>query len=99
MKNFWTKTLRCLAAGTIVAGATAFSSAQSYAATAYDDASDPAYANGWQGQTHNDFGVQLTAGDNGGFGFTQWNFDSSYWWYGDPNRVFNYANPGFMGID
>jgi hypothetical protein len=100
MKNFWTKTFRRLAAGAIVAGATAFSSAHSYAVTlAHDDASDLAYSDGWQGQTHDDFGVQLTPGDNGGFGFTQWNFDSSYWWYGDPNRVFNYASPGIKGID
>jgi hypothetical protein len=99
MKNSWTKTFRRLAAGSLVAGATALSSAQSYAALAYDDASDPVYADGWQGQTHDDFGTQLTTGDNGGTGFTQWNFDSSYWWYGDPNRVFNYANPGFKIID
>jgi hypothetical protein len=100
MKNSWTKTFRRLAAGALVAGATAFSAAQSYAITiAYDDASDAVYNDGWQGQTHDDFGAQLTAGDNGGFGFTQWNFDSSYWWYGDPNRVFNYANPGVKGID
>jgi hypothetical protein len=92
MKNSWTKTFRRLAAGAIVAGASAFYSAQSYAVTfAFDSASDPAYNDGWQGQTHDDFGNQLTTGDNGGFGFTQWNFDSSYWWYGDPNRVFMYA--------
>lgn len=99
MKNSWTTTFRRLAAGALVAGAAAFSSAQSYAAIAYDDASDPVYNDGWQGQTHDDFGAQLTTGDNGGFGFTQWNFDSSYWWYGDPNRVFNYGNPGVKGID
>jgi hypothetical protein len=90
MKNSWSKTLRRLAAGAMVAGATAFTSAMCYA-NAYDDALDPAYADGWQGQRHDDFGNQLNAGDNGGFGFTQWNFDSSYWWYGDPNRVFSYA--------
>jgi hypothetical protein len=104
MKNSWTKTFRRLAAGALVAGTMAYSSAMSYAVCvlgqiACDDPDDAAYANGWQGQTHDDFGVQLTTGDNGGYGFTQWNFDSSYWWYNDPNRVFNYAAPGTKTID
>jgi hypothetical protein len=39
-----------------------------HAQIAFDSASDPVYADGWQ------------AGDNGGFGFTPWNFDSAYYW-------------------
>jgi hypothetical protein len=46
----------------------AWSSALCYAQLAFDSASDPVYADGWQ------------AGDNGGFGFTPWNFDSAYYW-------------------
>jgi hypothetical protein len=85
MKNFWTRTFRQLAAGAIVAGATAFSSAMGYAAQlAFDSASDPVYSDGWQ------------AGDNGGFGFTPWNFDASYTFQG---TVFPYASPGFKAID
>src|SRR5690348_2269349 len=85
MKNFWTKTFRRLAAGAIIAGATAFSSAMCYAAQlAFDSASDPAYADGWQ------------AGDNGGFGFTPWNFDASYTYQG---TVYAYAHAGFKAID
>ena len=95
----WKKKFRRQMAGCAIGGSVALSSAACYAAAAFDSASDPVYADGWHGQTHDDFGVQLTTGDNGGFGFTQWNFDSSYWWYGDPNRVFNYAAPGFKGID
>jgi hypothetical protein len=44
---------------------------------AFDSASDPVYSDGWQ------------AGDNGGFGFTPWNFDG----------FAQYANPGFKMID
>jgi hypothetical protein len=68
MKNSWTKTFRRLAAATVVAGTTALSTAMCYAQLAFDSASDPVYNNGWQ------------AGDNGGFGFTPWNFDSAYYW-------------------
>ena len=35
-------------------------------------------------------------GDNGGFGFTPWNFDAGYWWQG---TVTAYAQPGFHEID
>jgi hypothetical protein len=63
MKNYWIKTLRRLAAASVVVGATAFSSAMSYAATiAFDTATDAAYDDGWQ------------AGDNGGFGWGAWDF-------------------------
>jgi hypothetical protein len=67
MKNFWIKTLRRLAAASIVVGATAFYSAMSYAATiAFDTATDAAYDDGWQ------------AGDNGGFGWGGWDFTGTY---------------------
>src|SRR6185295_13678125 len=97
MKNFWSKTFRRLAAGAIVAGATALSSAAAYAASAFDSANDPVYADGWQGDTHDGVGNLLTTGDNGGFGFTKWNFDGSYWWY--YNGVFYMYNPGLTKID
>ena len=67
MKNYWIKTLRRLAAASIVVGASAFSSAMTYAATmAFDTATDAAYDDGWQ------------AGDNGGFGFGAWDFTGTY---------------------
>ena len=67
MKNYWIKTFRRLAAATIVVGASAFSSAMTYAATmAFDTATDAAYDDGWQ------------AGDNGGFGFGAWDFTGTY---------------------
>ena len=59
-------------------GATAFSSAMCYAINAADNASDPVYADGWQ------------AGDNGGTGFTAWNFDT--------DTVFA-VTPGTQAID
>jgi hypothetical protein len=64
MKNSWTQTFRRLASLCVVAGSTAFSSAACYAIHAFDSAADPVYADGWQ------------AGDNGGTGFTPWNFDT-----------------------
>jgi hypothetical protein len=66
MKNSWTQTFRRLAAASVVAGTTAFSSAMCYAQIAFDTASDPVYNNGWQ------------AGDNGGSGWGAWNFDGTY---------------------
>jgi hypothetical protein len=67
MKNYWIKTLRRLAAASVVVGASAFSSAMAYAATmAFDTATDAAYDDGWQ------------AGDNGGFGFGAWDFSGTY---------------------
>jgi hypothetical protein len=57
-----------------------------YAQNSYDDANDPLYADGWQ------------AGDNGGTGFTPWNFDSSYFWPVDGNW-YPYAHADFHAID
>jgi hypothetical protein len=65
MKNYWIKTFRRLAAATVVAGSTMFSSAMCYAISAADSATDPMYADGWQ------------AGDNGGFGFGPWSFNGT----------------------
>jgi hypothetical protein len=56
----------------------------SYAQSAYDDASDPAYADNWQ------------AGDNGGYGFTPWNWDAGYIFAG---TNYTYAPPVFAQID
>jgi hypothetical protein len=78
MRNSWTQTFRRLAAACTVAGATAISSAMCYAQIASDSASDPVYADGWQ------------AGDNGGHGFTPWNFDS--------DTIFSIL-PGIQDID
>jgi hypothetical protein len=65
MKNSWIQTFRRLPAAGVVAGSTMFSSAMCYAITSADSATDPVHADGWQ------------AGDNGGSGFTPWNFDGS----------------------
>src|SRR5262245_34431783 len=62
----------------------AMASAAAYAAAAYDDASDPVYADGWQ------------AGDNGGTGFTAWNFDAAYVFNGNH---YAYAADNFKAID
>jgi hypothetical protein len=50
---------------------------------ASDSASDPAYADGWQGL--NGFVPAETGSDNGGFGFLPWDFeeDDAFW---DPDR-------------
>src|SRR6476620_6199571 len=63
MKNSWIQTFRRLAAATVVAGTTMYSSAMCYA-NALDVPTNPPYADGWQ------------AGDHGGFGFTPWTLDS-----------------------
>jgi hypothetical protein len=69
MKNSWTKTFRRLAAGAIIVGSTAMSSAMCYAQQAFDSAADPVY----------DVGLNLwDEGDNGGFGFGPWSFDGTY---------------------
>ncbi len=47
------------------------------AVLASDDASDAAYANGWQGL--NGAVASETGSDNGGAGFLPWNFDDTYW--------------------
>jgi hypothetical protein len=64
MKNFWTKTFRRLAAAAVVAGTTMYYSAMCYA-NAFDVATNPPYADGWQ------------AGDNGGNGFGTWSFNGT----------------------
>jgi len=84
MKNSWTKTFRRLAVACTVAGSAALSSAACYAAAAFDNASDPVYADGWQ------------AGDNGGSGFTPWNFDAGYIFAG---TNYTYATPLYAQID
>jgi hypothetical protein len=63
-------------------GATAWSSALCYAQIAADNASDPVYADGWQ------------AGDNGGTGFTPWNFDTDFLPEGgEPQHSINSDSP------
>jgi hypothetical protein len=64
MKNYWIKTFRRLAAATVVASSTMFYSAMCYA-NAFDVATNPPYADGWQ------------AGDNGGTGFGAWSFNGT----------------------
>jgi len=86
MRNSWRNLFRRLAAGCVVSGSLAWSAAICYAQNSYDDASDPAYADGWQ------------AGDDGGTGFTPWNFDSAYFWPGDGNW-YPYATSDFHAID
>jgi hypothetical protein len=73
----------------VFSGSMAWSSALCYAQIALDTASDPVYADGWQ------------AGDNGGFGFTPWNFDSAYYWAvanGGDGMLYPY-NGNFHAID
>ena len=66
MRNTWRRFFRQLAAGCIAAGSVAWSSAMCYAVQlAFDSASDPVYANGWQ------------EGDAGGTGFGPWSFDGT----------------------
>jgi hypothetical protein len=65
MKTSWTQTFRRLAAMSAVTVSAAVFSARCYALNAFDNASDPVYADGWQ------------AGENGGSGFTAWNFDGT----------------------
>jgi hypothetical protein len=97
MKNSWRQLFRRLAAGCVVAGSLAWSSALCYAAAAYDDASDPVYADGWQGRVVNAAGTAvMPTGDNGGFGFTQWDFTSLLTWQGSR---FDYTNTDFHAID
>src|SRR5262245_63564824 len=44
---------------------------------AFDSASDPAYADGWQG-LHGAVGSE-TGADSGGTGFLPWDFDDTWW--------------------
>src|SRR5687767_12973278 len=68
MRNSWRHFFRRVATVTLICGSLVWSSAMCHAQNAFDSASDPVYADGWQ------------AGDNGGTGFTPWNFDSAYYW-------------------
>jgi hypothetical protein len=81
MKNTWTNFFRRLAAGCVISGATAWSSAMCYAVQlAYDDATMLAYQNDDSNNTNDTNPANntdgWTAGDNGGFGFQPWNFDN-----------------------
>ena len=86
MKNTWKNLFRRLAAGSILCGSTAWSSAMCYAVQlAFDSADDPVYINGWQ------------EADNGGFGFGPWNFDGTYTTIDNPTPpppTKNIPNPG-----
>ncbi len=99
MKISWRRFFRHVATTCMigVAGCSTWNSAVCYALSASDNASDPVYADGWQGQTHDAAGIQLTAGDNGGFGFTQWNFDTGYV-APDGTHYGNYGG-GLWGVD
>jgi hypothetical protein len=98
MRNTWRHFLCRLAAGCAVSSSLAWSSAMCYAVQlAYDSADDPAYADGWQGRVVNAAGTAvIPSGDNGGFGFTQWDFTSLLTWQGDR---FDYTNTNFHAID
>lgn len=77
-KNSWARFVRNAAAALAMSGAMACLPVTCYAVQlAYDDATKPAYADGWQGTTTNNFtGVQSPLGDNGGMGFSPWDFDT-----------------------
>jgi hypothetical protein len=97
MRNTWRDLFRRLAAAITIFVATAWSSAMCYAARAYDDASDPVYADGWQGRVVDAQGTAVVpAGDNGGFGFGEWSFTSLLTFGG---FRYDYANTDFHAID
>jgi hypothetical protein len=97
MRNTWRNLFRRLAAASAVFVATAWSSAMCYATRAYDDASDPVYADGWQGRVVDAQGTAIVpSGDNGGFGFGEWNFTSLLTFGG---FRYDYANTDFHAID
>jgi hypothetical protein len=76
MKTSWRPFFHRMASVLVVGGATAWSSAMCFAVQlAYDSASDPVYNDGWQGEVTN-LTPTVGPGDNGGFGFTPWNFDN-----------------------
>ena len=54
MKKSWGPFFRrvAVACSLLIAGGSAWHSAVCYAAAAFDNASDPVYADGWQGLTH-----------------------------------------------
>ena len=98
MKDSWRCFCRRLAATTIISGSIAWSSALCYATQlAFDRADDPVYADGWQGITYDETGMPITAGDNGGFGFTPWDFSSSITF--DGTYYGQYTDSGFHAID
>ncbi len=84
MKNTWRQLFRRLAAASMVSCSMAWSSAMCYARDAYDDASHSVYDDGWQ------------AGDNGGSGFTPWDFDATVYYNG---ILYTPAFPGIRAID
>jgi hypothetical protein len=93
MKDSWRSFCRRLAVTTVVSGSVAWSSAMCYATQlAFDSTDDPVYADGWQGsRTNNTTGLpEGPVGDNGGFGFEPWNFDTDWWFY---------TSDGIHGID
>ena len=98
MRSTWRETFRRLAIGCVVYASVSWSSAMCYAVQlAFDSADDPVYADGWQGRVVNAGGVASTpTGDNGGFGFTQWNFTSLLTYNG---MRYDYAHTNFHAID
>jgi hypothetical protein len=85
MRNSWRHFFRRIAAVSFTCASLAWSSAMCYAQLAADFATDPVYADGWQGTTtNNTTGAVETTGDNGGFGFEPWNFDTDWLFNPDP---------------
>jgi hypothetical protein len=82
----WHSNLRRFATLGVVFAASAISPPACLAVQlAYDDATHAAYADGWQGTTtNNETGVVESVGDNGGFGFEPWNFDTDWLFNPDP---------------
>ena len=67
MSDTWRSLFQRLAAGCLIAGMSAWSSAACFAQVAFDSADDAVYSDGWQ------------AGDDGGFGtFGPWSFSGTY---------------------
>src|SRR6476620_1695191 len=102
MKNSWRLFLRRLAAATFVSVSMAWASAMAYAVQlAYDDATSPAYQNDDLNGTNDGNPANNTNGwldgDNGGFGFTPWDFSSTLTYQG----VYygQYANTDFHKVD
>jgi hypothetical protein len=85
MKASWGRFFRRIATAFLLSGATAWSSAICYAQMAADSASDPVYADGWQD------------GDNGGTGFSPWDFSSSITFAG--TYYGQYTDSSFHAID
>ncbi len=79
--------LTCLSAALTVLALTGRSPA---GVIASDDASDPAYGDGWQG-LNGAVGSEIGS-DNGGTGFLPWNFDDTFW-EGDSSP---YPQPHFI---